>query len=164
LLERADPPLDVLEGENIAYRMIAARDGALSVFHFKCCLDAIKKQLPRGKSLSALVDSIEIREIVRRFSSLFPHADNVRHGVAHAGEIFKSPERMKDNGMKVSRYGPGFAVNEGGYLLAALHGRTYSVGNLGEVFSVTLDHVALSNLSTVRSSMQEALLPLTMPR
>jgi hypothetical protein len=159
-LKHTDFPLDGLESENFAYRMIAARDGALSVFHFKCCLEAIKKQLPRSKSLSVLVDTVKIRETLKRFSVLFPHSDNVRHGIAHAGELLSSPERMKQNGMKVSRYGPGFAVHEGGYLLAALHDRTYSVGNLGEVFSLTLDHVAISNLRTVRSSVEEALHPL----
>ncbi len=157
LLERTDPPLDALKKtEYFAYRMIAARDGALSVFHFKCCLEAIKKQLPRSKSLSALVDSVKIREILKRFSVLFPHTDNVRHAIAHAGEIFTSPERMKQHGMKVSRYGPGFAVHEGGYLLSALHDRTYSVGNHGEIFSVTLDRASISNLRTVLSSVQEA--------
>ena len=157
LLERADPPLDVLEGESFAYRMIAARDGALSVYHFKRCLDAIKKQLPRSRSLSAAVDSSKISAIVKRFAVPFPHADNVRHGIAHAGETFSSPEKMEFSSMKVPRCGPGFAVDEGGYLLAALHGRTYSVGNKGDVFSVTPNDVATSNLSTVRTSVTEAL-------
>jgi hypothetical protein len=156
LLERTAPPLDVLKNEYFAYRMIAARDGALSIFHFKCCLEAIKKQLPRSKSLLALVDSVKIREILKQFSVLFPHADNIRHAIAHAGETFKSPERMKQHGMKVPRYGPGFAVDEGGYLLSALNGRTYSAGNHGEIFSVTLDQIAISNLGTVLSSVQEA--------
>jgi hypothetical protein len=157
LLERTDPPLNVLKNEYHTYRMIAARDGALCIFHFKCCLEAIKKQLSRSKSLSSLVDRVKIRETLKRFTVLFPHADSARHAIAHAGEVFKSPESMKQHGMKVSRYGPGYAVEAGGYLLSSLHGRTYSVGNKGEIFSVTLDDKALANLKSIQSAISEAL-------
>jgi hypothetical protein len=156
LIERTDSPSDVLRNEYFEYRMIAARDGALAVFHFGCCLEAIKKQLPRSNSLSAVVEIVKIRDIATRFSALFPHVDHVRHGIAHAGQVFESPEKIKQTGMKVRRYGPGFAVDEGGYLLSALNDRTYSVGNRGEVFSITLDPTAISNLHSVLSSVQEA--------
>jgi|ERR1700730_3321273 len=156
LLERSDPPVGVLENELFTYRMIAARDGALSIFHFKCSLEAIKKQLPRCRSIAAKVDAVKIRDSVKQFSAFFPHTDNVRHAIAHAGERFSSPERMKEHSMKVARYGPGFAIDEGGYLLSALHERTYSVGNLGEIFSVRLDQTAISNLQAVISSVQQA--------
>jgi hypothetical protein len=156
MIQRAEAPHNVLRNEYHAYRMIAARDGALSIFHFKCCLESIRKQLPRSRSLSALVDKVKIRDELKRFSVLFPHADSARHAIAHAGEIFKSPEWMKQHGMKVPKYGPGFAVDEGGYLLSALHDRTYSVGNRGEVFSATLDHIALSNLRSIHSAVQDA--------
>jgi hypothetical protein len=75
--------------------------------------DAIEKQLPRTKSQ---VDSAEIAEIARRFTKSFPHAESVRHGIAHAADKFKSPELMKIHGLKVSSYGPGFAIDAGGYL------------------------------------------------
>jgi hypothetical protein len=40
------PSAGVLGGEFTIWRMIAARDGALNIYHFGCSLDAIKKQLP----------------------------------------------------------------------------------------------------------------------
>ena len=156
LLERSDFPVGVSENELFTYRMIAGRDGALSVFHFKYSLDAIKKQRPHCRSIAAKVDAIKIRDVVKQFSAFFPHTDNVRHGIAHAGEVFSSPEKMKVSSMKVARYGQGFAIDEGGYLLSALHERTYSVGNLGEIFSVRLDQTAISNLQAVISSVQQA--------
>src|SRR6266478_8956047 len=66
LIERTDSPSDVLRNEYFAYRMIAARDGALAVFHFGCCLEAIEEQLPRSNSLSAVVDIVKIRDISTR--------------------------------------------------------------------------------------------------
>jgi hypothetical protein len=156
LLERSDPIARGLDNDLFTYRMIAARDGALSIFHFKCSLEAIKKQLPRCPSIAAKVDAVKIREALKQLSAFFPHTDNVRNAIAHAGERFSSPERIKEHSMKLPRYGPGFAIDEGGHLLSALHERTYSVGNLGEVFSLTLDQTAVSNLQQVISSVQQA--------
>src|SRR5215212_7552350 len=63
LLERGGgpPSTGVFGGVFILYRIIAARDGALNVYHFKCCLEAIKKQLPDCPSLGA--NPVAIRNI-----------------------------------------------------------------------------------------------------
>src|SRR4051812_12686370 len=51
LLERGGgpPSAGVLGGEFIHYRIIAARDGALNIFHFGCALEAVRKQLYRPR-------------------------------------------------------------------------------------------------------------------
>lgn len=146
MIGRTPPLIDGLENEYHVYRMIAARDAALHVYHFKCCLDAIAKQLPKSRSLSALVHPAKITAIVDRFKQMFPHADNVRHGIAHVAD-------------KLPAYGPGYAIDKGGFLSGALHGRTYTVGNLGDAFSLTIDQAALSNLETIRHSLWEAFGP-----
>jgi|tagenome__1003787_1003787.scaffolds.fasta_scaffold20972553_6 hypothetical protein len=56
---------------------------------------------------------------------------------------------MKSNQQKARHEGVGFSSGPGGYLINALCERTYSVGNHGLVFNVTLDGAAISNLETV---------------
>jgi len=157
LLERGgNPSAGVFGGVFIQYRIIAARDGALNIFHFGCSLDAIKKQLPRSPSLVRQTDAIKLRNAVKQFNSFFPHADNVRHAVAHAGEMFRSPQRMKENEQKTDHKGVGFSSVAGGFLIGALYERTYSVSNLGQIFSVTLDSGAVQKLAKVILLVDEA--------
>jgi hypothetical protein len=93
LLERGGgpPSVGVFGGEFMNYRMIAARDGALNIFHFGCSLEALKKQLARCPSLASRTNAVKLRNAIKQFGSYFPHADNVRNAVAHAGSFFLLP-------------------------------------------------------------------------
>lgn len=140
------PSVGVFGGEFIYYRIISARDGALNIYHFGCSLEAIKRQLPTCPSLAKKVNAITIRDALKQFEKYFPHCDNVRNAIAHAGELFNNPNSMKKHQQRTGHAGHGFSVSEGGLFTCALYERTYSVGIEGSVFSLTLDQVSLNKL------------------
>src|SRR4051794_27545198 len=125
LLERGGgpPSVGVFGGIFIQYRIVAARDGGLNVYHFRCSLEAIKKQMPLAATLAKKVDPIAIRKAVTEFDRLFPNTDHVRHGIAHAGEVFKNPAAMKVHQQKQPHEGAGFAIGSGGWFQEALYER-----------------------------------------
>ncbi len=65
LLERGGgpPSRGVLGGLFINYRIIAARDGAMNIFHFGCSLETIKKQLPACPRLAQKTDALTRNEL-----------------------------------------------------------------------------------------------------
>lgn len=158
LLERGggDSSVGVLGGIFIKYRIIAARDGGLNIYHFGCSLEAIKKQLPTCRTLSKKIDAIKVRNTVKQFAAYFPHCDNVRHAVAHAGEVFSSPESMRGHTQRSDHKGVGFESAAGSIFGEALYERTYSVSNNGQIFSVMLDQASIDKLGHIISLMNDA--------
>lgn len=64
LLERGGgpPSAGVLGGPFIQFRIIAAKESAMNIFHFGNTLDAIKKQIPRCPTSQNTVDVTKVRE------------------------------------------------------------------------------------------------------
>lgn len=158
LLERGGgpPSVGVFGGVFSLYRMIAARDGALNIYHFGRSLAAIRNQLGACRSITN-IDRIKVREAGKVFRLHFPHVDSVRHAIAHAGELYSTPAKMENEKLKQHTHtsGHGFFA-AGGTLVSALSERTYSIGFEGEVFSVTLDNQTISILITIRNLVDSA--------
>jgi hypothetical protein len=152
LLERGGgpPSVGVFGGDFIYYRIIAARDGALNIFHFGCSLEAVQKQLPTCPALARKTSAVGIRNAVKKFREYFPHCDNVRHAVAHTGEQAKNPRVMRQNEQKASHEGHGFSTSAGGQLVQAIYERTYTVTLKGDFFTVQLDPEETKKLTHVR--------------
>jgi hypothetical protein len=153
LLERGGgpPSVGVFGGVFSLYRMIAARDGALNIYHFGRSLAAIRNQLGACRSITN-IDRKKVREAGKVFRLHFPHVDSVRHAIVHAGELYNTPAKMENEELK--RHTSFGAA--GGTLMSALSERTYSIGFEGEVFSVTLDNQTISILITIRNSVDSA--------
>jgi hypothetical protein len=124
------------------YGEIAARDAALSLYHFGCSLNAMRKQIPASASHAGKVDALKVRNARKQFQSDFPHIDNVRHGVAHAGELYETPEKMKAN-QPTERRGATF-------LIAEFSPSHYGVSIHGTLFTVQLEAGSITKLQNVR--------------
>jgi F0F1-type ATP synthase membrane subunit c/vacuolar-type H+-ATPase subunit K len=69
-----------------AWRMIAARDGVMTLFHFSKLLSRL---LPLARACPTIwphIDVATIRSARRLFGKQFPRADDHRHVISHAGE------------------------------------------------------------------------------
>ena len=66
--------------------MLAARDGAMSVYHFGVAMEGIKKSLPSYPTIDAGVDKKQIRIATNLFRKYFPRPEAIRHVVAHSAE------------------------------------------------------------------------------
>jgi hypothetical protein len=116
----------------------------------------VARLVRRDLELKQRADAIRLRNAVKQFNTDFPHADNVRNAVAHAGELFSSPQKIKANSQKENYAGVGFSSGAGGHFISALYERTYSVSNHGQIFSVTLDTDAVTKLTRIISLVDDA--------
>jgi hypothetical protein len=142
----------------IPFRIIAARDSALNIFHFGCTLDAIRKQFSMCPTLARTQrgDPEKIKQAVKLFNRHFPHADAIRHAIAHAGELQKNPKQMKRNAQKGPAPQKGVSYQTGGLLISALHANSYSVGIEGNVFSVVMEDGTATKLREVIKAVSHA--------
>jgi hypothetical protein len=82
LLERGRDHRASVGGQFIKYRIIAARAGALNLYHFGCSLEAMEEQIPLSRTLQGRVTAQRIKQQCRRQKALRPLSiqDDPRHG------------------------------------------------------------------------------------
>lgn len=101
-----------------AWSPLAARDGAMTLFHFSKTLDALKACVANCPSISRVVDHDEFRDIRRSFKKQFPDFEGVRHGVAHSGELLKDQKRRELNSVTGPiALGGGLELSEGAQMM-----------------------------------------------
>jgi hypothetical protein len=72
---------------------IAAKHGIITLFNFGKGIDLIRGEKLRGcPFLRNIVDHQKLRLSYKLFSSFFIGFEELRHSIAHAGEIFKGPD------------------------------------------------------------------------
>jgi hypothetical protein len=79
------------------YQFVAARDGAMTIYHFACVIDGIRQSRRNAPTLSAMIDDQRIKIAGRLFNTYFPDFERVRHAVAHAAELMATPESTARN-------------------------------------------------------------------
>jgi hypothetical protein len=158
LLERGGNPQNgVLGGVFVKYRIIAAREAALNVYHFGCTIDSIRDLLAKTTVLKArFIDPKLVRIAHKAFRAQFPNVTNIRHAIAHAGEFFDSVDRMKSHERKSNIEFHGSGAGGGGFFKEALFERTYSIGFEGAILSISIDDDSVASLTTIRSTIDSA--------
>lgn len=81
----------------LAWKFIAARDGALSIYNFAKIMEAIRSSMNEVPTIRAIVDHAAIRLAVKKFESKLPDFEGVRHSVAHSAEFVNSQEAIQRN-------------------------------------------------------------------
>lgn len=164
LLERGGNPQNgVFGGVYINYRIIAAKEAAMCLFHLHHTLEALASQIKLCPETAHTVDVLKIKEARKNFSNAFPNVENMRHAVAHAGELFKSPQAAKRHEQKIDYTAPNgsFSSKGNGVLLSMLEDRTYSVGWEGRVFEVRVTTETLQAVQRVAALVNDAFSPPT---
>lgn len=157
LLERGGgpPQVGVFGGVFIQFRIIAAKEGALNIYHLGCSLDALRGQVGRCPETRGL-DAIKLREADKLFKRHFPNADTIRHAIAHAGEVWTSPARAKQHQLHEDHSWVGGFVSAGDYQVSGLFERTYSLQWGGRMFEVQMDASTVQKLSDVLALVHSA--------
>lgn len=160
LLERGGgaPNVGVFGGVFINYRIIAARDAAMNLYHFRCSLDAIIKQSKFVPSLIPSASMHSVSDQLSLFDSKFPHTVTIRHGVAHAGELYNTPIKISAATQTKRQKAHGVETGPGGMLICALFERTFTIGKEGsrkegEIFSMQVDNSTTSVLASITHSV-----------
>src|SRR5262245_13588954 len=79
------------------WQFIAARDAAMTVYHFGIILHAIRSQLGRYPTLLAAVNTKKIKEAYTRFLHAFPRAELIRHCIAHTADTQADAQEIVNN-------------------------------------------------------------------
>ncbi len=79
---------------------VAARDGAMSLYHFSKTLDALRASFKNTPLLKNHVNHEMLRETSKEFHKFFNEIDKTRHAVAHAAELTKSLEDVEKNAIR----------------------------------------------------------------
>jgi hypothetical protein len=129
-----------------AWKFIAARDAAMTVYHFSVALKAIR--FGAKSTLSAQVDHGLIRRSRRDFRMNFPNAERMRNAVAHSAELLKSRSDVERNTFRKQYVAGAISFRSGGMMSNVLNDRTLTFSfmpkGLSEAQVVTLEISAQS--------------------
>jgi len=159
LLERGGgpPSVGVFGGVFSQYRCIAAREAALVIYHFGCTLNAINKLFPYSSEVKSHASIDIIVSAISHFRHSFPHANEIRQSIAHAGELFNSVPKLRASGQRREETFHGGSVGGPNVILrAALYERTFTVGKAGSTFSLAVDDSSTMKLINIIQMVNDA--------
>ena len=135
----------------IAWSRIAARDGAMTMFHYGKCTALINRSVP--KALQTMSSAQKRKIGAKLFASLFPDFDDMRHSVAHAAEFYNDPaERLKHvvEGAAIKSDALNIGNPSAGVILAGtMEGRRFQSTMDGRVVAYELTEKTLGSLNSV---------------
>jgi hypothetical protein len=71
-----------------SWMFIAGRDGAMAIYHFGMAMKGIRTSLGKQcPTLLDLADRTKLRSAKKSLKDMVPNFEDVRHAVAHAGEV-----------------------------------------------------------------------------
>lgn len=111
----------------LSWMRLAARDGALTIFHYQKSLDGLKASVADCRDFLA-VDHTALRAQSRTFRVRFPDFDTVRHAVAHSGEVLKTPKTRDQHVFRGPLDHSAFFISAGSSFMMTetLNGRRFS--------------------------------------
>lgn len=148
--EEAVVILDLMDG----WPVIAARDGAMSIYHFAKTLNNIDNVLARMPSLAAKTDRTKRKEARNMLRESFPDHIDARDAVAHAAD--KASMREKEGHSIKDDFDIGNirARTAGKKMSAAivdfLHDNTYTCSWEGKLVSYKIDIESLKKIAAIR--------------
>jgi hypothetical protein len=122
------------------WQFIAARDGAMAIYHFKKTMETIRGSVGVTPSLLEQVDTEKHKLASKFLDSYFPRLEKQRYLVAHSAET------------KIEPFAPN-TTNErrpNVLILHSLAGRRYTSDYRGETFAYELSEASMVKLNNVK--------------
>jgi hypothetical protein len=140
---------------------IAARDGAMSIYHAYTILDGIRQSLATTTELAELVDRKALKAAGNIFHSHFQSFEDVRDAVAHIGEKMGTPAKFDRHSFSGSFEGEGIKADDVKGLTLSNHlaGRRYSNSWRNKVLTYELSGESLDRLDEARRHLWAAFRP-----
>jgi hypothetical protein len=136
------------------WHVLAMRGAALSLFNFRYIMIGIGHSIHACPTLEAKIGVEKMRKIKRLFNSYFPHHEDVRHAISHAGEI----QHTRAN-LDASRYEG--VVDLGGVPAKGIAGgsftidRTITLINRKKLVSLEVSEKTLERLTEVAEAIHD---------
>ncbi|RVG68165.1 hypothetical protein [Sinorhizobium meliloti] len=154
LAERAGPEYERIVSK---WLFIAARDGAMTIFHYGKVLHLIRSSMGKCPAFRSRVDVDALRQCARDFDAAFPLYIQIRNAIAHAGEMLQL-EKQKQHSISGAIDIPGFIkgfLNEA-TLNANIVGRDFGYTFEGAYITYSVSHENYSKLLEIKNGAFEA--------
>lgn len=79
------------------WKFVAARDGAMTIYHFMCAMESVKTCVYRSPTLKPWFNAKVSKQATKLFGVRFPKCEAMRHAIAHSAELYESPEKLEEN-------------------------------------------------------------------
>jgi hypothetical protein len=133
-----------------AWQHMAARDGALQIYHFGKAIEKSRGQLNNVPSVRAFVDLRKLRTAARLFVSYFPNHALIRDACAHSlYEFAPSASAFRSHAPDAIDI-PGVAKGRGIFITNTICGNRYIVTKDKKVASYEISKSTYGNLEAVR--------------
>lgn len=126
-----------------SWQVIAARDGAMTIYHFFMNLNGINEQLRlECPELLSVIPQHRFKTISRLRKKYFKEFEKLRHAIGHRGELQSSLKEFIRNSLD------GFL-----FLPSLLEGRTFSMTIEGRAVSYDISDETLSRLREIQADL-----------
>ncbi len=142
----------------MSWRTIAARDGAMSIYHMGKIMDAIRGGFKDCPTFRSNVDTNALKAAIKRMEAEFPIYIKMRHAVSHRGELHSTPEKRQINSVSGSVNLPGIKISpdSSNNTLRGLINRTLFDSFEGSVISYEISQEAFHELREIRNEFMQA--------
>jgi hypothetical protein len=135
----------------VRWQNMAARDGALQIYHMGAVMESIKGQLKNVPTILPFVDSQKLRNVSRLFRSYFPNYKLIRDAVGHSHyEIAPNAKGFQSHAPDEIDI-PGLAKGQGIFVTDCLYGNKYIVTKDKKVASYEISQPTYAKLESVRA-------------
>jgi hypothetical protein len=138
------------------WQFIAARDGAMAIFHFGKAMEHIAAFLWKCPTVLGKIDKKQCRAARKALGGLVPGFEAVRHSVAHAGELMKDEETSDLHSVSIPQ-----RLVEKMVLTNCLQGRLFQNTYEGKIQEYEISHKTLDGLIAIRNDFYSAFMSAT---
>jgi hypothetical protein len=141
------------------WQSMAARDGALTIYHFGRAIEGLKNSLRFCDALGALVDHRKIKNAGKLFEAAFPDSIAIRNAVAHIADFSQTLDKKTSHAVKGPFNKKWFASDDPEgitWLPGNMNGHTYAVSYHGKAFTYELSFENASKLRAVKNLIYSA--------
>jgi hypothetical protein len=141
------------------WTFVAARDGAISIYNFAECVEALKEQIHHSSEIKSLVSKAALRDATKEFQRAFRSYEGLRHTVAHAAELRGSPRQLEKNSTDKDFVDRGMEIKNTGSLFLGgnLHNNTFHAMHRGQPRSYDVTPESVAAMRTVRDKILTAI-------
>ena len=145
----------------VQWSFIAARDGAMTIYHFGQALQHMRNTLGLCPTVKSLVDPRVLRLAGKKFNSRFRDYESLRHAVAHSGDFWRQGVDVIRNAMKKLRVGPFVLVSKNAHVVIreSLLDRRFTTTIEGRQVSYEISGETLKNLVGIKDEIFSAFRP-----
>jgi hypothetical protein len=144
------------QGETaLQWCLMTGRDGAITLFNRSKLIEAVKGMVGQIASIRPKVDHQKLKLAKKRFDAAFPGVENIRHAVAHAGELVSSPYEMRRNSATKGFTNPNLMAKGTLFLGGSFIEDRFTLTHEGEVFSYSVSTASVRKLESIRDQFFE---------